>query len=140
MAIRAIMSSPVETVNMDDRLSVVKSVFERTHFHHLLVVEEKKLLGVISDRDLLKTISPTLGTAAEVLRDTAILNKRAHQIMTRSPIFLHEGDMISQAIDVFLNNNVSCIPVLDGDENVAGIVSWRDILRAISVSSNSLPP
>ena len=133
------MSSPVETVNMDDPLSVVKSVFERTHFHHLLVVEEKKLLGIISDRDLLKTISPTLGTVAELPKDTAILNKRAHQIMTRSPIFLHDEDMISQAIDVFLNNNVSCIPIVNRDENVIGIVSWRDILKAISVSLTARP-
>ncbi len=134
MSVRSIMSSPVETVNMDDQISVIKSVFERTHFHHLLVVEGKKLEGIISDRDLLKVLSPTLGTVAELPRDKVVLNQRAHQIMSRSPVVLYDDSKIAEAIDVFLNHNLSCIPILDRQEVVVGIVSWRDILKAVSVS------
>jgi len=134
VGIRAIMSSPVETVGMDDFISVVKSVFERTNYHHLLVVEGKTLLGIISDRDLLRVISPTLGTEAELPRDRVILKKRAHQIMSHSPICLHPDDKISQAIEIFLGHNISCIPILNEEDDVIGIVSWRDVLKVISVS------
>jgi hypothetical protein len=39
------------------------------------------LCGVISDRDLLRALSPYVGTASENARDTATLRKRVHQIM-----------------------------------------------------------
>ena len=58
----------------------------RAHFRHLLVLEEGELVGVISDRDLFRAISPYLGSEAEMSRDTETLTKRAHQIMTRQPI------------------------------------------------------
>ncbi len=52
MHIRDIMTTRVATVSMDDRLSVIKDIFEQAHFRHLLVLEEGELVGVISDRDL----------------------------------------------------------------------------------------
>ncbi len=88
MSIEKIMSKTVVTVEMDDSLKVVKDIFDNTNFHHLLVVESGKLFGVISDRDLLKSLSPDIGTVAETSKDTATLNKRAHQIMTRKPVTL----------------------------------------------------
>lgn len=54
MSIKSIMSTPVVTVKRDDNLGVVREIFINTKFHHLLVVENNKLYGVISDRDLLK--------------------------------------------------------------------------------------
>ena len=69
MLIERIMSKPVVTVTLDDTLRVVKQAFENAKFHHLLVVEEGKLYGVISDRDLLKSISPFIGTVQETTHD-----------------------------------------------------------------------
>ena len=39
MHIRDIMTTRVATVSMDDRLSVIKDIFEQAHFRHLLVLE-----------------------------------------------------------------------------------------------------
>ncbi len=86
MHIRDIMTTRVATVSMDDRLSVIKDIFEQAHFRHLLVLEEGELVGVISDRDLFRAISPYLDSEAEMSRDTETLTKRAHQIMSRQPV------------------------------------------------------
>ncbi|MGL4508139.1 MAG: CBS domain-containing protein, partial [Aeromonas sobria] len=86
MLIKEIMTTRVATVSMDDRLGVIKEIFEQAHFRHLLVLEEEVLVGVISDRDLLRALSPYLDTDAEMNRDTETLNRRAHQIMSRQPI------------------------------------------------------
>ncbi len=83
MHIRDIMTTRVATVSMDDRLRVIRDIFEQAHFRHLLVLEEEELVGVISDRDLFRAISPYLDSEAEMSRDTETLNKRAHQIMSR---------------------------------------------------------
>lgn len=133
MSVNNIMTTAVVTVEMDDPLSIVKEIFDNARFHHLLVVEKGKLTGVISDRDLLKAISPNIGTAAETSRDIATLNKRAHQIMTRKPVTLALDAGIQDAIRLFNSHDISCLPVVDNTNAPVGIISWRDILRAIEL-------
>jgi acetoin utilization protein AcuB len=131
MIVDDIMSTAVVTVEMDDSLKIVNDIFDKTTFHHILVIDSNKLVGVISDRDLLKSISPNIGTVRETVKDTATLNKKAHQIMTRNPITLLSNSEIYDAIKIFNNQTVSCIPIVDDDDKPVGIVSWRDIFKAI---------
>jgi len=131
MSVASIMSKPVVTVELDDSLSLVKEIFDNAQFHHLLVVEQGKLLGVISDRDLLKAISPNLGTAAEKVADLATLNKKAHQIMSRKPVCINQSEPASRAVELFQSHRISCIPVVDDHQKPVGILSWRDILKII---------
>lgn len=134
MTIDQIMSAPVVTVEMDDSLRTVKEIFDNSRFHHLLVVESGKLFGVISDRDLLKAISPNIGTAAEVNRDLATLKKKVHQIVSRNPVTLGRNAEIQEAIEIFNSHSISCIPVVDAELKPVGIVSWRDILKSLAQS------
>lgn len=136
MSIKSIMTQPVVCVEMDDSLNVIKEIFDNTRFHHLLVVESDELVGIISDRDLLKALSPDIGTVRETAKDAAILNKKAHQIMTRKPFFLRHDATIFEAIEVFNAHNISCIPVVNDTGKPTGIVSWRDILREIAARRN----
>lgn len=136
MALNRIMSSSLVTVHIDDTLGQVREIFEKESFHHLLVVDSNKLVGVISDRDLLKSISPTVGTVAETARDAATLNKRVHQIMTRKPISIVEDSNIYEAIELFNRHNISCVPVVDKAVKPVGIISWRDILKTIEAKRN----
>jgi acetoin utilization protein AcuB len=126
-----IMTADVVTVEMDDTLHAVREIFENTCFHHLLVVNDQRLLSVISDRDLLKALSLHLGTAAETLRDLASLNKKVHQIMSRYPIALSPNAGIYDAVSVFNAEKISCIPIVDEEQRVKGILTWRDILHAL---------
>lgn len=139
MNIESVMTKTVVTVEMDDSLRVVKELFDNTHFHHLLVVESGKLLGVISDRDLLKALSPNIGTATETTKDTATLNKRAHQILTRKPVTLTSNASINDAIEIFKNYNISCIPIVDNNHKLVGIISWRDILKKFEPNPDKRP-
>jgi acetoin utilization protein AcuB len=132
MDVRSIMTARVVTVEMDDRLDVVKQIFDTLKFHHLLVVDDrKKLSGVVSDRDLLKALSPYVGSAAETARDIATLNKRVHQIMSRNPITLHPEAQVADAVQLLLNQRFSCIPVVDHENKPVGILSWRDVLKSL---------
>lgn len=131
MKISALMSSDVFVVTRDDPLSLVKDIFDKTKFHHLLVVEGGTLLGVISDRDLLKALSPRIDTAAATTQDLVSLNKRVHQIMTRKLISLNENGTIKEAVEIFNQNKISCIPIINDAGKPVGILSWRDIMKAL---------
>ncbi len=129
--LREIMSTRLVTVEYDDALAAVKEIFDAAKFHHLLVVERGRLHGVISDRDLLRALSPYVGTLSETARDAATLNKRAHQVMSRDPITLGPEAAVADAVRLLLSHDISCIPVIDAAGKPIGIVSWRDVLRAL---------
>ena len=132
MDVGNIMTARVVTVEMDDRLDVVKAIFDTVKFHHLLVVDDHRTLkGVVSDRDLLKALSPYVGSATENARDIATLNKRVHQIMSRDLITLHPQAAVDDAVQLFLEHRISCVPIIDAAFKPVGILSWRDVLKAL---------
>jgi acetoin utilization protein AcuB len=127
-----VMTRRLVTVEIDDPLEVVKQIFDSVKFHHLLVVDPGgKLCGVISDRDLLRALSPYIGTLSENARDTATLKKRVHQIMTRQPVTLPPEATVADAVKMFLQHRVSCIPIVGSGFKAVGIVSWRDVLQSL---------
>ncbi|MBI5307336.1 MAG: CBS domain-containing protein [Planctomycetes bacterium] len=123
------MTNKVVTVEMDDTLLTISMIFENVKFRHLLVVENKKLVGVISDRDFLRAISPFLKTASETTRDQNTLNRRVHQIMSRNPITVNPETSIESAAGTMLRNNISCLPVVSFQDRLEGIATWKDILK-----------
>jgi acetoin utilization protein AcuB len=134
LSLAGVMTARLVTVEIDDSLEVVKQIFDSVKFHHLLVVDSgKKLCGVISDRDLLRALSPYIGTVSENARDTATLKKRVHQIMTRQPVTLPPEATVADAVKVFLEHRVSCIPVVGAGFKAVGIVSWRDVLKSLTL-------
>lgn len=129
MAIKRIMSTRLVTVQVDDPVSTVKEIFENVKFHHVLVVDNDKLVGIVSDRDLFKAISPWVGTDEARARDKACLTRRVHQIMSRKPICVSPDTDLRDVIKLFNHNRISCLPVVDDQGHAVGILSWRDILK-----------
>ena len=129
MSIAKIMSTRVVSVHMDDSLQSLRELFADTGFHHLVVVHDNKLQGIISDRDLLKSISPFVDTLSERKLDRATLDRKAHQIMTREVITLNPSDSVYSAIELFNTHKISCIPIIDTNRHPVGMVSWRDVMK-----------
>ena len=129
MTLNDIMTTGVITVSMDDSLRTVREIFDRYAFHHVVVVHKGKAVGLISERDILKHLSPFIGKISERVQDTASLNKRAHQIMTRLVISAAPDTTIPNAIETMLKHDLSCLPVLNEGGRCVGIVTSRDMLR-----------
>nr|WP_041420411.1 CBS domain-containing protein [Shewanella violacea] len=124
-----IMTSRIVTIEMDDRLTVAKEIFDNAPFHHLLVIEHNKLRGILSERDYLRALSPNIGNINETERDSETLQKRAHQVMTRSPVTIAPNQTIKQAGELLLQHDIGSLPVLDKGKLV-GIITWKDLLKA----------
>jgi len=137
LTVGAAMSRRVVTVDLDAPLDAVRDSFRLHQFHHLLVMDRGRLAGVISDRDLLRAISPYIGTSAETERDVATLHKRAHQIMSRHLVTVTARESVEEAARLLVERKVSCLPVLARDGSLEGILSWKDLLRAVCRPSPS---
>lgn len=134
MTLDKIMSHPVASVELDDTLRQVKELLDHAKFKHLVVTDDKKLVGVISDRDVFRQLTPTFGTPLETYKDLMLLHRPVHTFMTHKPFTLKKTANMFDAIDVFLMKKISCIPIVDNDNHVEGIVTKRDILRLMKAN------
>lgn len=128
MKVKDIMTTQPVSVSPEENMWAVKRVFDKHLFHHVLVVEQGRLTGVLSDRDYLKTVSPNVKNGALTSSDLGNMNRKVHQIMTHNIISVKPDDQVMTAVMMFNENKISCLPVVDGDIAV-GILSWRDIMR-----------
>lgn len=129
MKAQDIMTKEVICVDMDKRLPEIKQILQTNAFHHLPVVDEDgKIVGIISDRDLLRQISPFINQVSEQPRDVDTLNRAAHQVMTRQPVTIQPDASMNEIISWFQKVDISCLPVIDKEGHVIGIISWRDLI------------
>ncbi len=139
MKIERLMSTRLITVDMDVTLKEIRDLFEKAAFHHLLVTDNNKLVGIISDRDILRWSSPFIGTVQQRPADEHLLHKRAHQMMTRHPITLSRTDSVTTALQILTDKKLSCLPVMNLDGSLAGIVTARDFLQfMLKMATNTL--
>ncbi len=131
MAVKNFMAKKVVTAPSDATVKELREYFNNLKIHHIVVVDQGKVKGVISDRDVLKCTSPFLGTPSENERDRYTLTKKAHQIMAREVISVKPDAPVREAAMLMLDKHISCLPVIDWYGKLVGILTWKDILGAI---------
>lgn len=130
MPISELMTRNVTTLGMDDSVKLAGAHFDNGGFHHLPIVDSKKrVLGIVSDRDYLKAVSPYIDTPSESRRDLDILRHRIHTIMTRNARTVHKDATIGEAAEILVENQFSSLLVTDSGNVLQGIVTWKDFLK-----------
>ena len=122
------MSRDVVTVTPNTVLMEIRKMLHEQGFHHLLVVDGKRLVGIISDRDVLRELSPFIDTPSESARDVRSLGRPAQEIMHDDPITATPDMSAQDAASHLLSHDVSALPVVDG-ETLVGIVTTKDLLQ-----------
>jgi acetoin utilization protein AcuB len=124
-----LMSRRIVTIDPDAPLSAARDIFERHRFHHILVTEGARLVGIMSDRDLLKSLSPFLNTMAERTLDVDTLKRKVHTVMQRKVITTPAAATLDAASARIVKHGISSLPVVDAHGSLVGIITWKDILR-----------
>ena len=95
------------------------------------MVHEKRLVGIISDRDVLRDLCPNADAANADVHALNTLKKRAHQIMTRRVITISPEDSVEEASAAMLEKKFSCLPVMVRSGAIVGIVTKTDLLASL---------
>ena len=61
------------------------------------------------------------------------MQKKLHQIMARNLITSQAQLPLNEAVLLFYDNNISCLPVIDEQNKAIGIITWRDILKVLAL-------
>lgn len=122
------MTEEVVRIDMDTRIEEIIERFRSTGFRHALVIEEGAAVGVISDRDVLRHVSPFVGKMGERNMDRTTLTRRAHQVMTRKLISVGPDSPAVEAAMLMHKHYISCVPVVNADGECVGIFTWRNAI------------
>ena len=135
MNIGEIMTSNPVSVDQDKTMLEATKVLKEKGFKHLPVTngEGKKLVGVITDRDL-KRASASNATTLEIHELLYLLDKvKIGDIMTKSPITVTPEDSVESAAKLMIDRRIGCLPVLR-DNRLTGIVTKDDLLKLVANS------
>ncbi len=124
-----IMSRNLITLNPKDKVSEVEEIFNSRRFRHLPVLDsEKKLVGMLSERDLLKfTIENLRGLDVNDGRHTPIGEIMKRKILTAFP-----DTPIREIAKIMFEERVGSVPILQRETHVlVGLVTRSDILRRV---------
>jgi acetoin utilization protein AcuB len=90
------------------------------------VLEDDRLVGIVSDRDL-RSATPALGDPA---RAEALGRILVHEVMVREVATAHPDDPIEEAANALRERKIGCLPVIE-DGALVGIVTSSDVMEAL---------
>jgi acetoin utilization protein AcuB len=137
-----IMSGDVICLDEQDNLAGVLEVMQQKKIRHILIVNgQKKLVGIISDRDVLRYL-PFLRPGADSFHDrlfdiapnNAALKQTVRDIIKREVISVEPGCDFYTAVRMLYEKHISCLPVTDEEKKPVGIVTVTDVMRGLKAA------
>jgi len=122
-----VMEEKVVTISVGDRLSTVEDIMTLGGVRHMPVVRAGRLVGVVSERDLLRASLSSLDPRRQERR--AFLEAiDISQVMSSPPVIVDSDAIVEEAARIMADNKIGCLPVLRGEELV-GMLTETDLLR-----------
>jgi CBS domain-containing protein len=115
MRLRDIMSEAVETISPQASIEDARDLMRRQEVRHLVVAEAGAIVGVLSRHDVRRAE----GTAA------------VRAVMSAPVVKAKPQTTLRHAANLLRGNDVSCLPIVDEDEQLVGIITISDLLDLI---------
>lgn len=129
--VRTIMQEKIVTISAGESLSTVEDIMRLGRVRHMPVVSSGKLVGVVSERDLLRGSLSSLSSHRTAERKAFLYAVEIGRVMSQPPIVIEPDASVRQAAQVMAENKIGCLPVVDGEELI-GIVTETDVLRWVA--------
>jgi CBS domain-containing protein len=132
--VRDIMTRDVITINEEDNLTELARGMDFFRVRHLPVVSDDKLVGLISHRDMLRMAMSSLDTSvgASTRASRTLANTFAASVMTRDVATVAADTPIVDAVQLMLRTKFGCLPVVEADQRLIGLITEHDLLRELA--------
>lgn len=130
--VSTIMTKRIIGVSPDDTLAKVRDVFEKNNIHHLPVLQQKQIVGLISKTDFMHFLHGFKGSEMDKFIDeTRLRSWKADEIMTKGLAKVDSNEPIRNLLEVFLVNRFHAVPIVD-DGELVGIVTTFDLIKMMA--------
>ena len=126
------MTKNVVAVGPEMSIVAAREIMVKNGIRHLpVVVEDDKLVGIVTDRDI-RTAMPSavLFDAEHAAQLEQLAGIKVQDIMTSGPVTVSPTQTLEDALLMMEMHKVGAFPVVDGEGRLKGIISVRDLMRA----------
>jgi len=127
--VRDIMQTKLVKISADDRLSTVEDIMTLGGVRHMPVVQRGELVGVVSERDLLRASLSSLNELGQAQRRAFLQGVEIRRVMSSPVIVVSPEVTVEQAAQVLAERKIGCLPVVDSEGALVGLVTETDVLR-----------
>ena len=129
MFVSARMTKHPVSVTSDATIQQADRLMKKHKFHRMLVVDDGKLVGYFSDRDIMR-VAPSPATTLSKFDIRSMLDKiSVRDIMHEKVVTVNEDATIEEAALIMYNNKVGGLPVISDVGALVGIITATDILK-----------
>jgi acetoin utilization protein AcuB len=122
------MSYPVVTAPPDMPINEALALMHKEHIRRLPVVENGKLVGIVSDKELLNA-SPSPATSLSIWEMNYLISKiKIEDVMTTEVLTVNEDTPIEEGARIMADNKIGGLPVMRG-EQLVGIITETDLFK-----------
>jgi len=118
------------SVDPKERVNFAERLFEIGKFRHLPVVEEGRLVGILSTRDVMEAALTKLMDFDPGHRKAFLHSIDVSEVMSREVTTVRPETPLSEAALRMVQEQIGCLPVVDKSGHVLGLVTETDLLRA----------
>jgi acetoin utilization protein AcuB len=131
ITVRDFMAPFPYSVTPDTSVADASYLMRKRRIRHLPVLVDRELVGVVTRSDILAA-QPSEAVALKVWEQDEILCKLTVQkIMTLKPVTVHADTSLSEAAQLMLDRRIGCLPVVNDDRRLFGLLTETDLLRAM---------
>ena len=123
------MGSPV-TLNPDDTLDLASDIISLGRFRHIPVVENGKLIGIISERDLMGAAAVRIFGLKQKSKSALLKSVLIKDIMKKRVVTVEPDTPIKDAAHLMADKKIGCVPVLS-EGALVGLVTTTGVLRYV---------
>ena len=130
------MTHSVKTVTRQVTLRELEALFEQHDFNAFPVMEERKMLGIVSKFDFLRAF--TFTTYEMVPHYDDFMNRPVADVMTEAVVHVEPTAPLTRVLQLMVNLKARSFPVLDTNRQLVGIISREDVMRALREATTPL--
>ena len=124
------MSRPVIAVTPEDSINEILAMFRNEHIRRAPVMKEGKLVGIVSERDLLNA-SPSSATTLSVWELNYLISKvKVKNVMTKKVITVDADTPIEEAAKIMADKKIGGLPVVSAGK-VVGMITETDLFKIL---------
>ena len=123
------MGSPV-TLKPEDSLDLANDVISLGRIRHIPVVDDGKLVGMITERDLIGAAANKIFGLKQASKSALLKTVMIKDVMKKRVITVAPDTPIKDAVHLMADKKIGCVPVVS-DGALVGLVTTTDILRYV---------
>jgi CBS domain-containing membrane protein len=127
--VRDLMTEKVYTLAPTDNLVALEDLMDARRVRHVPIVDrEGDLIGLVTQRDLARSVLGRLEDLPIGVERDLLRSRRVREIMTTEPETVEPETRLSDAASTLLENKIGCLPVVEG-MRLVGILTEADFVR-----------